>query len=240
MKGIRKKLCLFVSAVLFLALGGSAGAATAGDDVLSAKEQSIIVISAVAAQGDLDKLRTALAEGLDHGGLTVNEEKEILIQLYAYAGFPRSLNGLNTLLAVVNERREAGIADNMGPDAAPADPARDRYAAGDAIQTKLVGQPVRGAVYDFAPTISRFLKEHLFCDIFERGILTWKEREFATVSMLAAIGNVNAQLGSHMRVGMHNGITGGQLKALAALLGQRVSEAAGRNAMNAAESIVDG
>jgi 4-carboxymuconolactone decarboxylase len=32
--------------------------------------------------------------------LTVNEIKEILVQMYAYAGFPRSLNGINAFMAV--------------------------------------------------------------------------------------------------------------------------------------------
>ena len=60
---------------------------------LSAKQHSIIPIAAFTATGDLEKLRTALHAGLD-AGLTVNEIKEILVQMYAYAGFPRSLNGI--------------------------------------------------------------------------------------------------------------------------------------------------
>ncbi|KJS29540.1 MAG: hypothetical protein VR64_20520 [Desulfatitalea sp. BRH_c12] len=39
----------------------------------------------------------ALNQGLD-AGLTVNEIKEILVQLYAYAGFPRSLNAIGTFM----------------------------------------------------------------------------------------------------------------------------------------------
>ena len=61
---------------------------------LNAKQQSIIPTAAFTANGDLERLRTALHEGLD-AGLTVNEIKEILVQMYAYAGFPRSLNGIH-------------------------------------------------------------------------------------------------------------------------------------------------
>jgi 4-carboxymuconolactone decarboxylase len=57
---------------------------------LSAIQKSIIPIAAFTANGDREKLKTALNEGLD-AGLTVNEIKEILVQMYAYAGFPRSL-----------------------------------------------------------------------------------------------------------------------------------------------------
>ena len=66
----------------------------------------------------MEKLKTALNKGLD-AGLTVNEIKEILIQMYAYAGFPRSLNGINTFMAVVDERQVKGIRDEMGKEARP-------------------------------------------------------------------------------------------------------------------------
>jgi alkylhydroperoxidase/carboxymuconolactone decarboxylase family protein YurZ len=64
---------------------------------LNAKQRAIIPIAAFTANGDLAKLRTALNESLD-AGLTVNEIKEVLVQLYAYAGFPRNLNGIGTFM----------------------------------------------------------------------------------------------------------------------------------------------
>ena len=66
------------------------------DQNLTAKQISISAISALAAKGDLEKLRKALDEGLN-SGLTVNEIKEVLVKLYAYCGFPRSLQGINRL-----------------------------------------------------------------------------------------------------------------------------------------------
>ena len=57
---------------------------------LSAPQQSIVIIAALTATGDLDGLKKELHVGLD-AGLSVNEIKEILVQLYAYCGFPRSL-----------------------------------------------------------------------------------------------------------------------------------------------------
>ena len=97
---------------------------------LSAKQHSIIPIAAFTANGDLAKLSTALHAGLD-AGLTVNEIKEILVQMYAYAGFPRSLNGINTFMAVMDERHAKGITDAMGKDASPvpADMNKDAYGA---------------------------------------------------------------------------------------------------------------
>jgi 4-carboxymuconolactone decarboxylase len=80
----------------------------ASQAALSPKQHSIIPIAALTATGDLDKLRPALHAGLE-AGLTVNEIKEILVQMYAYAGFPRSLNGIHTFMAVMDERHAKGI-----------------------------------------------------------------------------------------------------------------------------------
>ena len=80
---------------LMLNVAGIAEAQTMdAHQALNAKQQSIIPTAAFTANGDLERLRTALHEGLD-AGLTVNEIKEILVQMYAYAGFPRSLNGIH-------------------------------------------------------------------------------------------------------------------------------------------------
>src|SRR5690242_18420024 len=61
------------------------------EQALSRKQQAIAPIAAATAVGDMPQLNAALNEGLD-AGLTVSDAKEILVQLYAYAGFPRSLN----------------------------------------------------------------------------------------------------------------------------------------------------
>ena len=84
--------------------------ATEANDKMSAlntKEQKIVNIGMYTARGDMPNLKTALAEGLD-AGLTVNEIKEVLTQLYAYCGFPCSLNALGNFMALVKEREAKG------------------------------------------------------------------------------------------------------------------------------------
>lgn len=49
-------------------------------DTLSARQQAIPLIAASMASSQMDKLNAALNQGLD-AGLTINEAKEILIQL---------------------------------------------------------------------------------------------------------------------------------------------------------------
>ena len=191
--------------------------AHAMNTALNSKQQSMVAISALSASGDLEKLKPALGHGLD-AGLTVNEIKEILVQVYAYAGFPRSLNALATLQAVMEERKVKGINDPEGNAASPMPTGRTSLEFGTENQTKLIGQPVGGGIYDFAPAIDQFLKAHLFGDIFQRDNLDWKHREFATIAMLAAIPGVEPQLKGHMGIGMHNGLTVEELRSAAVVI----------------------
>ena len=77
-------------AALFILMAGTVMTQTNDStSTLDATQRGIVLIAAFTANGDLDKLNIALGEGLN-AGLTVNEIKEILVQMYAYTGFPRS------------------------------------------------------------------------------------------------------------------------------------------------------
>uniref|UniRef100_UPI004039B3E4 carboxymuconolactone decarboxylase family protein n=1 Tax=unclassified Variovorax TaxID=663243 RepID=UPI004039B3E4 len=197
-------------------------ASASASETLSLRQQAIVPIGAFAASGDIARLNTALNDGLD-AGLSVNEAKEVLVQVYAYAGFPRSLNALGELMKVVDARRQRGIRDQ--PGALPSRPAPTGdalLAAGTANQTQLSGGPVQGPLFDFAPAIDTYLKTHLFGDVFERDNLDWQSRELATLGMLSALAGAESQLQSHMRVGMNTGLSAAQLGQLAQVLADRV------------------
>ena len=193
---------------------------------LDAKQQSIIAIASLTAKGDLQTLESALTEGLD-AGLTVSEIKEVMVHLYAYCGFPRSLRGLRTFIKVLDERKAEGVEDQLGAEAAPIEDNRTKYERGKAnletlVQAKLDGPPADYA--QFAPIIEVFLKEHLFADIFDRDILDYRQRELVTVSVLATIGGVEPMLRSHMNICLIQGITPIQLKELMDVVGKNVDQ----------------
>jgi 4-carboxymuconolactone decarboxylase len=199
-------------------------------DTLSARQQAIPLIASFMAASDMPRLNAALNQGLD-AGLTISEVKEVLVQLYAYAGFPKSLNALGELLKVVEARKQRGIQDAPGREPSRAIPTGDALlAAGTANQTKISGGPVKNAVTDFAPVINQFLQAHLFGDIFERDNLDWQSRELATVGALAAMPGVEAQLRSHMAASMRVGLTASQLRQLIQLLAERGDAQAARRA----------
>lgn len=208
-----------ILSALILILGFIAGinAQNKQNIMLSKKQEKIITISAFTAKGELDKLKIELNAGLD-AGLTVNEIKEVLVQIYAYAGFPRSLRGLQTFMTVLDQRKAKGINDNWGREASPITDTRDKYERGKDILSQLTGEKVKGgpttSYAAFSPEIETFLKEHLFADIFERDVLTYAEREMVTVSVLASIGGVEPMLRSHMNLSLNVGITPEQLSQL--------------------------
>ena len=74
-------------------------AITANAAELTAKENAIIDIGAWTARGEQDKLGAAFKAGFG-AGLTLNEAKELVGQLYAYCGFPRALNAAATLMKI--------------------------------------------------------------------------------------------------------------------------------------------
>lgn len=202
---------------------------------LSPKQQSIGPVAAFAATGDMSGLREALDQGLDTG-LTVGDCKEILVQLYAYAGFPRSLNALGELMKVLERRKECGITDQPGSDSGPVPVGDELLAAGTANQTKLVGVPVAGPLFDFAPTIDRYLKTHLFGDIFARTNLDWQSRELATVAALAAMSGAEPQLRSHVAISMNVGLGEHQLRQFIEVLASRVNPDTARRAQAALDA----
>jgi 4-carboxymuconolactone decarboxylase len=187
------------------------------------------------SKGRFITITKALSDGLD-AGLTVNEIKEVLVQLYAYTGFPRSLNALQTFADVLEQRKQDGIKDELGKEASPFPTDKTKLQFGTEMQAKLVGQPVKGEVFEFAPAIDQFLKEHLFGDIFGRDNLDWQNRELATIAALAVLGGVENQLRSHFRVGMYNGITEAQLTNLLSIIQSKV----GAKEADAASRVLQG
>ncbi|MCJ9709940.1 carboxymuconolactone decarboxylase family protein, partial [Bordetella hinzii] len=171
--------------------------------------------------------------GLD-AGMTVSDAREILVQLYAYAGFPRSLNALGELMKVLEARKQRGIEDAPGREPGRPIPKGDALlAAGTANQTRLSGGPVQGPLFDFAPAANDYLRAHLFGDIFERDNLDWQSRELATVAMLSALPGAEPQLQAHMRISMNIGISASQLRQLTQVLSSRVDAAHARRASEA-------
>ncbi|MBB1323462.1 carboxymuconolactone decarboxylase family protein [Shewanella vesiculosa] len=207
-------------------------------DSLEPSEQAIIPIAAFTASGDIEKLQVSLHEGLD-AGLTINEIKAILVQMYAYAGFPRSLNGLSAFMSVVDDRKKTGMTDIVGSEPKPLPTDRTSLEFGTENQTKLIGAEVKGPLFEFSPEIDTYLKAHLFGDIFERDSLSWKQREIATIAALANLNGVNNQLSAHYTFSMNNHVSVSQLNEFIHIIEKYCGPQIAANALQVLNSVLD-
>jgi len=179
--------------------------------------------AALEARGDLQRLDVAIRKALD-GGVSVNELKDAFAQLYAYTGFPRSQNALNTLERVLSERESEGIADYEGkPFQRPAawDDAKLALQLGTAMQTRDEGGTPWN--YSFCPQADYYMKSHLFGDIFACDQLTPAERELITVSALSAMDGVTPQFEGHKECAVFMGNTKEQVDYLCRWLEEKHS-----------------
>ena len=185
----------------------------------------IAEVAALTGKGDLDRLETALTDGLNDG-MTVNELKEVMVHAYAYCGFPRALRGLQTLVAVLDERKAKGIEDKMGREASPITGTRSKYERGKEILAEISGAPAdapKAGYAVLAPEIEVFLKEHLFADLFERDVLTYAERELTTVAVIASLGKgVEPMLKGHIGIALNVGVTPDELRGVMTVIERQV------------------
>ena len=190
---------------------------------LSFTTEQAVCMSAIAcneAKGDLVALESAIHNGLE-AELTVSQIKEALSQLYAYTGFPRSLNALGVLQRVIDDRQAKGAKVIAGEDASPMTDDYDALKQGTEVQTQLTGKPFN---YEFAPATDYYLKAHLFGDIFARDNLTYADRELVTVSALSGLEGVEPQLKAHVKGAKNMGLTDEQLAAIPHALADKVGQ----------------
>ena len=212
-----RKFLTFALAVLLVACSPKQQTETKDMNQLSFTTEQAAWMSAIAcdeAKGDLVTLESAIHNGLE-AELTVSQIKEALSQLYAYTGFPRSLNALGVLQRVIGDRQAKGVKVLMGEDASPLGDDYDALKEGTRVQTKLVGKAFE---YEFAPATDYYLKAHLFGDIFARDNLTYADRELVTVSALSGLEGVEPQLKAHIAGARNMGVTEEQLQGIVVAL----------------------
>ena len=190
---------------------------------LNELDTSLARIGAAVARGEQDKLAAAFTAGFN-AGLTLDQAKEVVGQLYAYCGFPRALNAATTLMKVESQR----VAETQGEEGGasrPGEPQRQPFTLGEKAleigttnQTKLCGGPVSGPLFDFHPQLDAYLKAHLFGDIFARDVLDWRTRELVTVAALAARPETAPQCDAHVKIANLNGVTPEETGAILALV----------------------
>ena len=222
-----KRIVLIIIAVLTMTTINSqrlrVGDGTSGM-TLTERQKGLAACACLMAQGDLTRLEPAVRMALDNG-VTINELKEAFSQLYAYTGFPRSLNALGVLNKLLESSPSFGGSQEGGsgwqegkPWTRPAewDDARKAYELGTKNQTQLSGRPFN---YDFCPQDDYYLKSHLFGDIFAGDQLSAADREIVTVAALSGLEGVAPQLAAHKQGAVNMGNSQQLVDELCAWLG---------------------
>lgn len=182
---------------------------------LTPRQKHLAMLAALAAQGDMLRINIAIKNSLD-AGLTINEVKEVFSHVYAYTGFPRSLNALGELQKVLSSHSNVNWSEGKAwGHPTEWDSAERAYALGVKNQTLMAG---KAFTYDFCPQVDYYLKSHLFGDIFASDQLSAADRELVTVSALSALKGVSSQLASHKAGAVRMGNTEQQVEELCRFL----------------------
>jgi len=199
--------------------------ATADAQTLTERQKGLAACACLMAQGDMNRLEPTVRMALNKG-VTINELKEAFSQLYAYTGFPRSLNALGVLSKVLENGRSSESHPSLLEDGrvvtdegkankqpewqegkpwkrpAEWDDAKKAYELGVKNQTQLSGKPFN---YEFCPQDDYYLKSHLFGDIFAGDQLSAADREIVTVAALSGLEGVAPQLAAHKQGAVNMG-----------------------------------
>ena len=189
--------------------------ATIQGQTMTERQKGLAACACLMAQGDLERLEPAVKMALDNG-VTINELKEAFSQLYAYTGFPRSLNALGVLNKVLDNKQPSWQEGKSWKRPEIWDDAAKALKQGTEVQTKLSG---RSFDYNFCPQDDYYLKSHLFGDIFASDQLSAADREIVTVAALSGLEGVVPQLAAHKQGAVNMGNSQELVDELCAWLG---------------------
>ena len=189
-------------------------------DGLDLKSKEIAVVAALTALGNAQPQLKVHINGALNVGCTINEVKEIILQMSVYSGFPTCINAMNALKDVLNEREEQGIKDCIGNEPTNEVSPMDRYEVGvkelselDSSQVELL----KKAYNEFSPDLIT-LVIHSYADVIGRNNLNKKYRQIATIAALTALGNATPQLKFHIKAGLNIGLTADDVKEIMLLM----------------------
>lgn len=207
---------------------------------LDNKSKEIVAVSSLIAQGAIPQLKVHLHGALNTGS-TINEVKEIILQMSVYCGFPKCINAMNALREVLNERKVKGIIDEEGKTATD-NVTSDRCAMGAEYLGMLKEnqeQILQDSYQLLSPELVRFTIEYGYGDIFSRDNLDKRYRQIATISALATLGNVKPQLKFHIEAGLNIGLAVDEIKEIMLLMTVYAGFPSAINGTNSLKEVIE-
>jgi 4-carboxymuconolactone decarboxylase len=189
-------------------------------DGLDLKSKEIAVVAALTALGNAEPQLKVHINGALNVGCTINDVKEIILQMSAYSGFPTCINAMNALKDVLSRRKEQGISDCIGAEPTNIILPMDRYEQGVKELAELDDKQLERleeAYNEFSPDLIRYIV-YGQADIMARNNLNKKYREIATIAALTTMGTAQPQLRFHINAGLNVGITIDEVKEIMLLM----------------------
>lgn len=209
-------------------------------DGLDLKSKEIAVVAALTALGTARPQLKVHINGALNTGSNISEVKEVILQMSVYSGFPSSINAMNVLKEVLQERVEHGIKDSIGkPPTGKA--MTDRLKAGEQELSELDSSQadiLKKNFNNLSPELVKFTLEYGYADIYSRDNLEKKYRQIATIAALAALGNAQTQLKFHINAGLNIGLTVENIKELMLLMTVYAGFPAAINGTNILKEVV--
>lgn len=203
------------------------------------KSKEIVAISSLIAQRAIPEMKVHFNGALNTGN-SINEVKEIILQMTGYVGFPKSICAMNKFREVLEERQKQGIVDVKG-ETIETEEFSDRLAKGSeelALLDSTQEQKLRDNFDSFSPELVQFILEAGYGDIYSRNNLDKKSRQTATIAALATLGNAPAQLKFHINSGLNIGLTVDEIKEIMLLMTVYSGFPAAINGMNILKEVI--
>lgn len=177
---------------------------------LSPRERITILTGAAVALGHEARLARHMAAAVAHA--PVADLREVVLQTYLFAGYPRAINGLFALRAAAVD---AGHDPDQGlvEGRVAADEATRR---GEAICATVYGpnyERLRGNIRSLHPDLDRWMVEEGYGKVLGRPALDLRTRELAAVSALVVL-DVPRQVRAHLTGSRQAGATDQDLEEM--------------------------
>lgn len=176
---------------------------------LSRRDRSLVVVAFLATIGSTDELEAHVNGAVSHG-LTRAEVEEIIIQVAAYAGFPKAMQATRIVDRVWCELD--GVERLPAKEAAPGKDDPERWAAAnDVRRTLFAGRNASDPAVDRANVVGllggvgEFAFDFAFGEVWSREQLSRRDRSLATVAILA-IQRCLDELRIHIHGALNHGV----------------------------------
>ena len=173
---------------------------------LDNRMRELVTITVLSTISALPQLKAHVQASLN-AGCTPVEIREAVYQCAPFIGFPQTLNAIAAMNQVFSDN---GISLPL-PEQKTVESEEDRYRKGRAIQEPLYGSRIQERYAwlpgEFAQAVPRLLTQLAFGDFATRAGLDTKTRELLIVVLLAALGDGEAQVRSHVEGALKAGNT---------------------------------